>query len=276
MQCAMDTLLQPFFNKMSGYSKKATFTIAQLGDVKDKPELKEFEAQVKEILKASYNKGTAEFKAAAEKYVPAWEKAAAYAGEGDVNEVKRAAYQNLATYYLFTGDPQKAKEYIELYKPIDKVQSMMMGMVKYKESENLEKTLAELYPVNDAKPFDTGGALVSLDDLVDTEKFISIDGTIALKGKKDAGSYTGKIKISKLPQEASGNIIDLDGNSGELPPGRLMAICAIVLAAGEGRRLRPLTTVRPKALCPVGNVALLDRALARVAGLGLTGRTPWR
>jgi MurNAc alpha-1-phosphate uridylyltransferase len=48
-------------------------------------------------------------------------------------------------------------------------------------------------------------------------------------------------------------------------------VCAIVLAAGEGRRLRPLTEVLPKALCPVGNVALLDRSLARVAGLGLTG-----
>jgi mannose-1-phosphate guanylyltransferase/MurNAc alpha-1-phosphate uridylyltransferase len=44
-----------------------------------------------------------------------------------------------------------------------------------------------------------------------------------------------------------------------------------VLAAGEGRRLRPLTTVRPKALCPVGNVALLDLALARAAALGLAG-----
>ncbi|HEY8533081.1 MAG TPA: NTP transferase domain-containing protein [Micromonospora sp.] len=48
-------------------------------------------------------------------------------------------------------------------------------------------------------------------------------------------------------------------------------ICAVVLAAGEGRRLRPLTEHRPKALCPVGNVPLLDRALARLAGLGLTG-----
>ncbi|WP_432977487.1 nucleotidyltransferase family protein [Dactylosporangium sp. CA-233914] len=46
-------------------------------------------------------------------------------------------------------------------------------------------------------------------------------------------------------------------------------ICAVVLAAGEGRRLRPLTEHLPKALCPVGNVALLDRALARVAALGL-------
>jgi len=48
-------------------------------------------------------------------------------------------------------------------------------------------------------------------------------------------------------------------------------ICAVVLAAGEGRRLRPLTDHRPKALCPVGNVPLLDRVLARVAALGFVG-----
>lgn len=40
-----------------------------------------------------------------------------------------------------------------------------------------------------------------------------------------------------------------------------------MLAAGSGRRLRPLTELRPKALCPVGNVALVDLALARVAGV---------
>jgi len=48
-------------------------------------------------------------------------------------------------------------------------------------------------------------------------------------------------------------------------------VCGIVLAAGEGTRLRPLTGARPKALCPVGNVPLLDRALALFAALGLTG-----
>ncbi|MEU3456478.1 sugar phosphate nucleotidyltransferase [Micromonospora sp. NPDC006766] len=48
-------------------------------------------------------------------------------------------------------------------------------------------------------------------------------------------------------------------------------VCAVVLAAGEGTRLRPLTERLPKALCPVGNVPLLDRALDRLAGLGLAG-----
>ena len=42
----------------------------------------------------------------------------------------------------------------------------------------------------------------------------------------------------------------------------------IVLAAGAGRRLAPLTDLRPKPLCPVGNRALLDLALERVAPLG--------
>jgi NDP-sugar pyrophosphorylase family protein len=48
-------------------------------------------------------------------------------------------------------------------------------------------------------------------------------------------------------------------------------LCAVVLAAGEGRRLRPLTAELPKALCPVGNVPLLDRALARLSVAGFTG-----
>ncbi|MEV6301045.1 sugar phosphate nucleotidyltransferase [Actinoplanes sp. NPDC051861] len=48
-------------------------------------------------------------------------------------------------------------------------------------------------------------------------------------------------------------------------------VCGVVLAAGEGRRLRPLTETVPKALCPIGNLPLLDHALRRVTGTGLTG-----
>ena len=40
-----------------------------------------------------------------------------------------------------------------------------------------------------------------------------------------------------------------------------------MLAAGAGRRLRPLTGQRPKALCPVGDHPLVDHALARFAGV---------
>lgn len=45
------------------------------------------------------------------------------------------------------------------------------------------------------------------------------------------------------------------------------ALAAVVLAAGAGTRLRPLTRLRPKPLCPVGGVPLLDRALDRVGAL---------
>lgn len=40
-------------------------------------------------------------------------------------------------------------------------------------------------------------------------------------------------------------------------------LAAVVLAAGAGTRLRPLTYLRPKALCPVGGRPLIDHALDR-------------
>lgn len=41
-------------------------------------------------------------------------------------------------------------------------------------------------------------------------------------------------------------------------------LAGVVLAAGSGTRLRPLTDERPKALCPVGDRPLVDHALERV------------
>ena len=41
-------------------------------------------------------------------------------------------------------------------------------------------------------------------------------------------------------------------------------LAALVLAAGAGKRLRPLTLLRPKPLCPVAATTPLDLALDRV------------
>jgi CTP:molybdopterin cytidylyltransferase MocA len=40
-------------------------------------------------------------------------------------------------------------------------------------------------------------------------------------------------------------------------------VCAVVLAAGAGTRLRPITRLLPKPLCPVAGTALVDHALDR-------------
>ncbi len=51
-----------------------------------------------------------------------------------------------------------------------------------------------------------------------------------------------------------------------------MSVAALVLAAGSGTRLRPLTERVPKPLCPVANLPLLDRALGLAEeALGVRG-----
>src|SRR6266508_963170 len=43
------------------------------------------------------------------------------------------------------------------------------------------------------------------------------------------------------------------------------SVAGVMLAAGPGERLRPLTWLRPKVLCPVAGRPLVDLNLARVA-----------
>jgi NDP-sugar pyrophosphorylase family protein len=45
------------------------------------------------------------------------------------------------------------------------------------------------------------------------------------------------------------------------------SLAGIVLAAGAGTRLAPLSRVRPKPLCPVGGVPLVDLAIERVGAV---------
>src|SRR4051794_5045674 len=44
------------------------------------------------------------------------------------------------------------------------------------------------------------------------------------------------------------------------------SVAGVALGAGAGVRLRPLTLLRPKVLCPVGDRPLIDHAVARFEG----------
>lgn len=52
---------------------------------------------------------------------------------------------------------------------------------------------------------------------------------------------------------------------GAASPPPSMGLAGVVLAAGRGTRLRPLTLLRPKPLCPVGGRPILDHAVDALA-----------
>jgi hypothetical protein len=220
--------LKEFVDAFNGAKVDLTYELAGLSEVKKKPELADFSKTVKEVkYTASYD----ELVQALTPNVAYWEKMSDYAGEGDINEVKRAAYQNLSVYHIMKGETEKATEYIEKYKAIDKVHKMLMGLLKVKHSENCEQLITKMYPSAAAEIDETAPAM-SLQLLKDNFKYITINGTVTVDQKKIGGTYEGQILVSKISgSSGGGGIASLDASSADV-------IITVKDAGGNAKTIR--------------------------------------
>jgi hypothetical protein len=202
--------LKQFEVDLAGGNTRSSIRLAELKSVKKLPELQEFSKQVKQLVPVVEKEGLTGLARTAQPFVPYWETMAAYTGNDKADEVKRAAYQNLALYHLASNNLDKAQEYIALYKPIDKTISELFGLVKYKNSDVIEKYIDSLKPAT-AAIIPTTDKQLTKAQMVDTYSNIIINGTAKVTSKREAGTYTGQIRVSKLPPAGSfGSIVSLD------------------------------------------------------------------
>lgn len=205
-----ESLLQEFVNAYNGAKLELPFELASLSGVKKNPELADFSKTVKEV---KFTTDAASLLQQMEPHVAYWEKASMYNNaDDDTIEVKRAAYQNLSIYNIVKGDVEKASSYIEKYKAIDKVHKMLMGLLKIKHSENCEKLIAQIYPPV-AEPIDDKAPVLTLKEIKENYKYVTLNGTITITGKKEGGTYTGQVQISKLENAGGGGILNLDAQA---------------------------------------------------------------
>ncbi|MDX8400573.1 MAG: nucleotidyltransferase family protein [Gallionellaceae bacterium] len=65
------------------------------------------------------------------------------------------------------------------------------------------------------------------------------------------------------------HLIDLEQGQAEVGVGKLGFAFAVIMAGGEGTRLRPLTADIPKPMVKIGGVPLLERQIERLANVGI-------
>lgn len=205
-----ESLLEEFVNEFSGAKVELPFELATLSGVKKNPDLIDFDKTIKGVKTPT---DSLTLLKQLEPHVAYWLKASNYNNTAyDTVEVKRAAYQNLIIYYIVKGDLEIAKELIEKYKGIDKVHKMLMGLVKVKHSENCEKLIAQMYPPQ-PQPIDESAPVVALRDLKDNYKYVNLNGTITIEGKRDGGTYVGQVQISKIENTGQGGIVALNAEA---------------------------------------------------------------
>jgi hypothetical protein len=198
---ALEMVNKGLIAALAGGEVERSLHLALLDGVKKKPELQEFEKQVK-VLQPLFAKSTQEFVKAAEPFVSYWETMSNYSGEGNVNEVKRAAYNNLVVYYAATNQTEKAKAALALYKPIDKQVKEMFGLIKYMASDECERAISDFEKkevVFTDAPLKADMPIISKKDADDIVTFITINGSFKVTSKNEEGSYVGTLKISRYP-----------------------------------------------------------------------------
>jgi hypothetical protein len=204
-----EILMTNFLKRLKGETVELPYELAGLGSVKKLPELVDFSKTIKDVKPKM---DMASLKSILEPNVAYWEKMSHYAGEGDSIDVRRAAYQNLAIYNIVAGNTEAANKIIEEYKSIDKVHKTMFGMVKTFHSENCAKMLEKIN--NDASTtVDENAPVMTLQQLKDGYKYVTLNGTVVVDAKKIGGTYKGQFQIDKMPTTGGGGMLDLDAQA---------------------------------------------------------------
>ncbi|MEC5382423.1 nucleotidyltransferase family protein [Aurantimonas sp. C2-6-R+9] len=100
-------------------------------------------------------------------------------------------------------------------------------------------------------------ALVGSPDSLILDKLRAAN-VLALPLVDEAGRYMRCVHVSELQ------------GGGEVPAGSAAGFaCAVIMAGGEGRRLRPLTESIPKPMVEIGGLPLLERQVRRLADAGV-------
>ncbi len=201
-----EILMSNFLKRLKGETLEVPYELAGLGSVKKMPELADFSKTIKEVKSKMSMEA---LKAVLEPNVAYWDKMSTYSGEGDTIEVRRASLQNLAIYNIVSGNTEVANGIIEKYKAIDKVHKTMFGMVKTFHSENcviiIDKLKDEETIVDEKAP------IMTLQQLKDGYKYVTLNGTIIVDAKKIGGTYKGQFQIDKMPQASGGGgLLDMD------------------------------------------------------------------